>query len=255
MGDYGCPGCRYFQSSTTPGKPSYITPSGNWVVTQWSTTVGTNPVLPTQIKLLMLENAGGNNFTLRVQDTQDATATQAVNTFDVRIPVEGGWYLGLDTGTGGHTCVEPGSSVGDIITAHQDKTVGNTTQDTATFNGCLLNISARLESDFDDDGFGDETQDACSTDATKQAECDPPETTITREPKDKSSKPSAKYKFISDEPGSTFECKIDKKPFKPCASPKKFKVKDGKHTFLVRAIDPAGNVDPTADKDKFKVVD
>jgi hypothetical protein len=84
---------------------------------------------------------------------------------------------------------------------------------------------------------------------------DPPETTITKQPKDKSPKKKAKYKFTSDEAGSTFECKIDKKPWEACTSPKKFKAKPGKHKFKVRAIDPAGNVDPTPAKDKFKVTD
>ncbi len=54
----------------------------------------------------------------------------------------------------------------------------------------------------------------------------------------------------------TFECKIDKKPFKPCTPPKTVKnLDEGKHKFKVRAIDAAGNVDPSAAKDKFKVVD
>ena len=115
--------------------------------------------------------------------------------------------------------------------------------------------------DSDGDGTPD-AKDVCPALAGPAAnngcpliDSDPPETVITKEPKNRSSKSTAKYKFVSDEPGSTFECKIDKKPFKPCASPKKFKVKDGKHKFLVRAIDAAGNVDLSADKDKFKVVD
>jgi hypothetical protein len=83
---------------------------------------------------------------------------------------------------------------------------------------------------------------------------DPPETTITKQPKDKTSKDRVTYRFTSDEEGSTFECKIDKKPYKPCTSPKKFKAKDGKHKFKVRATDAAGNVDPTPDRDKFKAV-
>jgi hypothetical protein len=82
----------------------------------------------------------------------------------------------------------------------------------------------------------------------------PPETTITKEPKAKSSKAKAKYKFTSNEPGSTFACKLDRKSFKPCDSGKaKYKRLDyGKHKFKVVATDPAGNSDPTAAKDKFK---
>jgi DNA-binding beta-propeller fold protein YncE len=82
---------------------------------------------------------------------------------------------------------------------------------------------------------------------------DPPETTITKKPKRRTGKRKAKFKFESDEPGSTFECKLDKKGFKPCGPPFKKKVKRGKHKFKVRAIDPAGNVDSTPAKRKWKV--
>jgi hypothetical protein len=56
--------------------------------------------------------------------------------------------------------------------------------------------------------------------------------------------------------GSGCECKLDKKKFKPCTSPRKVKrLDEGKHKFKVRAIAAAGNVDLTPAKDKFKVVD
>ena len=82
---------------------------------------------------------------------------------------------------------------------------------------------------------------------------DPPETTITKHPKKNSKKKKAKFKFTANEP-ATFECKLDKKPFKACSSPFKKKVRRGrKHTFKVRATDTAGNVDPTPARFKWKV--
>jgi hypothetical protein len=82
-----------------------------------------------------------------------------------------------------------------------------------------------------------------------------PETTITKGPKKKTAKRKAKLKFKASEPDSTFECKLDKKPFAPCKSPFKKKVKDGtKHRFQVRATDPAGNVEATPAKRKWKVL-
>lgn len=38
-----------------------------------------------------------------------------------------------------------------------------------------------------------------------------------------------------------FECKLDKRPFKPCASPKRYRVKRGRHAVSVRAVDFVGN--------------
>jgi hypothetical protein len=66
---------------------------------------------------------------------------------------------------------------------------------------------------------------------------------------------AAAVAFAAPSPPSTFECKADKKPFKPCMSPKKVKrLDEGRHKFKVRATDAAGNVDPTPDKDRFRVV-
>lgn len=80
-----------------------------------------------------------------------------------------------------------------------------------------------------------------------------PETTITKKPKKRTKKRKAKFAFSSNEAGSTFECQLDKKAYKPCSSPYKHRVKRGKHRFRVRAIDAAGNVDPTPAKRSWKV--
>jgi hypothetical protein len=82
----------------------------------------------------------------------------------------------------------------------------------------------------------------------------PPDTTLTRKPKDKTKKKTATFEFTSSEPGSTFECQLDgKETFKACTSPTTVKVKKGKHDFMVRATDPAGNADPTPATDAWKV--
>lgn len=82
----------------------------------------------------------------------------------------------------------------------------------------------------------------------------PPNTQITKAPKQKISKGKVKVKFKSSEQGSSFECKLDKGSFKSCDSPFKAKVDQGKHKFKVVAIDQAGNQDPTPAKLKFKRV-
>jgi hypothetical protein len=51
----------------------------------------------------------------------------------------------------------------------------------------------------------------------------------------------------------SFECRLDRKPFRPCKSPKVYKhLKRGKHVFKVRAV-AGGQVDPTPAVRKFKV--
>ena len=73
-----------------------------------------------------------------------------------------------------------------------------------------------------------------------------PVATITAKPSDPSKSQSPSFSFISSEPGP-FECRLDAEPFVTCASPKDYLgLSDGNHTFVVRAIDRAGN--PSADK-------
>ena len=74
----------------------------------------------------------------------------------------------------------------------------------------------------------------------------PLNTTFTKVPRRITHSPRAKLKFISTTPGSTFKCKVDKKPWKPCKSPLKLKnLKRGTHVVLVRATDPNGLVEST----------
>jgi CSLREA domain-containing protein len=83
----------------------------------------------------------------------------------------------------------------------------------------------------------------------------PPQTKLLAGPKRKSHSRTAKFKFSSSEPGSTFQCKLDGKPFKACGSPKTYKhLKPGKHVFKVRAVDSAGSADPQPAKRKFTVL-
>jgi hypothetical protein len=64
----------------------------------------------------------------------------------------------------------------------------------------------------------------------------------------------ATFNFSSTEPGSTFLCKIDKKPFRSCTSPKKYKkLKRGKHKFQVQSRDIAGNLDGSPAVKKFRI--
>jgi hypothetical protein len=73
-----------------------------------------------------------------------------------------------------------------------------------------------------------------------------PDTTITANPSDPSNDADPSFSFVSSDPGSTFECKLDAGAFASCTSPKSYAgLSAGSHTFDVRAIDPENNTDPT----------
>jgi hypothetical protein len=74
----------------------------------------------------------------------------------------------------------------------------------------------------------------------------PPDTKILKGPRKRTEKRKAKFQFGGSEPGLTFECSLDEKEFKACDSPEKYRsLKRTKHEFAVRAVDAAGNRDPT----------
>ena len=71
-----------------------------------------------------------------------------------------------------------------------------------------------------------------------------PNSSITSGPQATTTSTSADFTFVSDEPGSTFDCRLDSGSWSPCSSPKSYTgMALGSHTFRVRAIDAAGNVE------------
>jgi hypothetical protein len=229
--------------------PGGTTAPSDGVITSWRVKKGPPPLAGT----LALRVVRGDTSVFQSQLTSFPSPNGIYRT-PARVPVQAGDYIGIDTGAelpigaAGGSWSYWGPLLGPTETLAPDAYLDN--------NQLLLN--ADLEPDADGDGFGDETQDQCPTDASTQGPCpdtDPPETTITKGAPSKLDKTKVKFKFNSDDAGATFECKVDSKPFKACTSPKTIKhLDDGKHKFKVIATDAAGNVDPSAAKDKFKVV-
>jgi Ca2+-binding RTX toxin-like protein len=62
------------------------------------------------------------------------------------------------------------------------------------------------------------------------------------------------FRFASNESAPSFRCKLDRKPYRGCTSPRAYAVKAGRHTFRVFAVDRAGNRDPSPTLFKFRVV-
>lgn len=81
----------------------------------------------------------------------------------------------------------------------------------------------------------------------------PPQTTIART-KLISAAGLVKFWLSSSESGSGFLCRLDKAPFKPCVSPRSYRhLKPGRHAFRAKAVDAAGNVDPSPAVAQIKI--
>jgi hypothetical protein len=238
----GSPGAKY--AAPIPG-----------VITAWShhaaalTETFPNPV--DSLKLKVARPVGGDNFRIIGDSPLEEVNPGRLNTYtDVRIPVRAGDVIGAYLADDGY-CVRSTTTGYTWLEEEGDPAPGTTKAFTGPSDQ-QLDIAARLERDSDNDGLGDETQDECPTEPGPERGCDPPETTITKKPKNKTRKRRAKFRFGSDESGS-FECSLDAGPFSACDSPYKKKVKRRKHTFAVRAIDSAGSIDETPATDSWKV--
>jgi hypothetical protein len=143
------------------------------------------------------------------------------------------------------TITKPGKGSGTVISGPGGLKCGATC--TSSYpNNSLVALFATAETGSVFSGFsgGGCTGNPCIlslTDATSVAanfvDKKKPQTTITK-------RKGSKIYFTSNETKSTFKCSLDKSKAKKCKSPYKLKkLKKGKHTFKVYAIDKAGNKD------------
>jgi hypothetical protein len=262
-----CPMSATMVQATSDGN-IYAAPSAG-VITSWAHHAGPTPP---PLRFKVVRPLGGNTFALVGESVLSPQTALVLNEFPVRIPVQSGDTIGLYLGGSGYTfynCVSSTGSPADLFYYTIGEVPSGSTAYTAgTGPQYRIDVSAQFEPDADGDGFGDETQDRCPSDAAVLGACpprdpstsstgddDPPETTITKGAPNTTDKTNVGFRFRSDEPGATFQCKLDRKPFKPCSSPRRIRrLTKGVHEFKVRAIDAAGNVDSSPAKDRFKVM-
>ena len=83
-----------------------------------------------------------------------------------------------------------------------------------------------------------------------------PETRITAGPPERvvaKGTASLRFEFTADE-AADFQCSVDGADWRRCESPKRLRLRSGRHKFVVRAIDSTGNVDPTAARRSVRIV-
>jgi hypothetical protein len=237
-----CPGPSTWVQRDVSSGPDYAVPAGGGVITSWQTATPNVPNL--NAALLVVDLTPPQTVTVELQTRTKQLTADAVNSFPVRIPVTAGERIGIyDNGPGSGPCFVAGFPAGNNApNSAQHQFEGST----VTYAGALafgrVNVSAVVEPDADGDGFGDDSQDLCPTDATRQGDCGAPVVGISKKPKAKSKSKKATFTFAAGE-SATFECALDSAGFKPCHSPKKLKgLESGRHKFRVRGLDSAGNL-------------
>lgn len=82
-----------------------------------------------------------------------------------------------------------------------------------------------------------------------------PQTILRHRPPERTGDRTPTFRFVGDEAGVSFECKLDGNGFRACRSPFTTKTLSfGTHRFRVRARDGEGKVDPTPAVARFRVV-
>jgi hypothetical protein len=130
------------------------------VITAWSVRGGPT-VNPGDVARLRILRQSASSWIV-VSETRDESLVAGRETsFPTRISVSGGEVLGLRLASGGDTPIFVGAPTGNATgTWLTDPSPGADPGAPSTTDGRRLNVAVRLESDFDHDGLGDDTQDS-----------------------------------------------------------------------------------------------
>jgi hypothetical protein len=96
--------------------------------------------------------------------------TSTHQTFPTRIPVQAGELIANYGKACAFSSTDPNDVFSSFTSANEPATGSNQVFGGPTPN-FRIDLSAQLEPDADHDGFGDETQDQCPTDASVQGPC------------------------------------------------------------------------------------
>jgi hypothetical protein len=145
------------------------------VITSW--TFRTNLSLPPSTlsqALKVFRSTGAPTQYQVIGESAASLISTGTNTFNTRIPVQAGDFLGA-SGTYSGTvftfyCIT-GNPADRYAFFLGSPTQGSTVNSIAEGEGVLSPVTAKVEPDADGDGFGDETQDKCPQSASLQTPC------------------------------------------------------------------------------------
>jgi len=165
------PPCTFIQFSNNGATAAYTSPI-NGVITSWQLASGSagNPV---RLRVLRPGAAAGTFSGAGTGAAQ--TTAGGLNQFaGERVPIRAGDSIGLDDAQGLFFATGLAGALAKWWSPALADNGAATAPPNTSPAGYSLQINADVEADVDGDGFGDETQDGCPGDATRQA---PPCTT------------------------------------------------------------------------------
>jgi ferredoxin len=178
QGNLHCNGGCTFVQRAIPGRQ--VTSPIDGVVVRWRVKIGSGGTAQ-PVKLRLVRGSGAASTAVG-SDPEALPAAAAIYTFDARLPIKSGDFIGLDGWDSSMSArAAPGAATSDSWAVPQ---LGETETGRAPDSGAYeILINADIEPDADGDGFGDETQDNCAglstadqtdTDGDAQGDvCDP----------------------------------------------------------------------------------
>jgi hypothetical protein len=162
------------------GGVSQVAPTDG-VITRWRVVGGSGPM-----KLRVVRPQGGGSYLFVSSSPVESPATTGLQTFNTSQPIQAGDYIGLELESASATLgvdqehqAPIGTSAAPFPGPIADGATGTPEMVAEQARGYL---NADVEPDADHDGFGDETQDQCPTNAAVQGACPPPVVVDTTPP-------------------------------------------------------------------------
>ena len=158
----------------SPGN-TYTAPSSG-VISRWSFQAGSS--VPESVKLKVGRAAPGTNLSAPTVDlsvtgesASEVLVTNSLNSYSTRVSVQQGDFLGIYLGGIDYVPCGDQSSTGFVDHYNVSDVLAGTNATFTRETEGQVEVAAVLEPDADHDGFGDETQDQCATNAGTQGPC------------------------------------------------------------------------------------
>jgi hypothetical protein len=154
--------CTYFTGDATTAAPVAVAPFDG-VIVRWRAKSGS---AAPSTRLRVLRPAGSGSYTSAA--ASDAQALQAgTNTVAARIAIKAGDVIGLDDSSSAKLFASPATTAAYYFQPF----LGAFAHSPSKQASRELLLNADVEHDADADGYGDETQDLCPSDETRQTAC------------------------------------------------------------------------------------
>ena len=164
-----CGGALVLQTGIAIGSPSYKVPPGGGVITSWGT-ITAGAAGTAKFKVMRPTGVAGQYLAVGEDGPHPVAANSSASFAGVRIPVQAGDVIGL-IGKGTN-CMAwfPGSSFATAVFGlGVDPAPGTAASVVGHGSEFALSVTATVEPDADQDGYGDESQDQCPADPSAHA--------------------------------------------------------------------------------------